>query len=100
MADQAEKLRELMGTGSARERKAAGGKAARRTLLIDLLVVFPVARGRSHLGTGRHRFRRKLKYRLLENCIHHSSGREDEAEPVCYFDGGGQGHGDPQKIVI
>ena len=31
MADQAEKLRELMGTGSARERKAAGAKAARRT---------------------------------------------------------------------
>jgi flagellar biosynthesis protein FlhG len=31
MADQAEKLRELMGTGSARERRAAGGKAARRT---------------------------------------------------------------------
>ena len=31
MADQAEKLRELMGTGTTRERKAGGGKTARRT---------------------------------------------------------------------
>ena len=31
MADQAEKLRELMSAGPARERKAAGGKAVRRT---------------------------------------------------------------------
>ena len=31
MADQAEKLRELMSSGPARERRAAGGKAARRT---------------------------------------------------------------------